>query len=202
MLSSGSGISSVAHQLSCFGVGFLLCLFTGGLLLCLTPFLWGKVSDLSTAPLPSACCDGSLFFNFAMLFDFGCCSLAQEMSFVDCYLLYFRQRLTTSPLLALLPFQPLSTVWRSAPCLSPLLRCAFSNSVPLLCVNFQFLVYCSVFFVCGVVSLPRGLCWFISGVGGGILYNTWCSPVGLLNVSQAGLEQVSGGGGSPPVFSV
>jgi hypothetical protein len=29
------------------------------------------------------------------------------MSFVDCYLLYFRQRFITSPLLALLPFQPL-----------------------------------------------------------------------------------------------
>jgi hypothetical protein len=40
-------ISSVVHQLSCFGVGFLLCLLTGGLFLCLTSFLWGKVSDLS-----------------------------------------------------------------------------------------------------------------------------------------------------------
>jgi hypothetical protein len=34
-----------------------------------------------------------LFFNFGILSDFGCCSVAQEMSFVDCYLLYFRQRL-------------------------------------------------------------------------------------------------------------
>jgi hypothetical protein len=50
-----------------------------------------------------------LFFNFAVLFDFGCCSLAQKMSFVDCYLLYFRQQVITSPLLALLPFQPLFT---------------------------------------------------------------------------------------------
>jgi hypothetical protein len=38
MLSSGTGISSVAHQLSCFGVGFSLCLITGGLFLCLAPF--------------------------------------------------------------------------------------------------------------------------------------------------------------------
>jgi hypothetical protein len=43
-----------------------------------------------------------LFFNFAELFDFGCCSLAQEMSFVDCCLLYFRQQLIT----CLLPVSP------------------------------------------------------------------------------------------------
>jgi hypothetical protein len=48
-----------------------------------------------------------LFFNFAVSFDFGCCSLAQEMSSVDCYLPYFRQQLITCPLWALLPFQPL-----------------------------------------------------------------------------------------------
>jgi hypothetical protein len=51
-------ISSVVHQLSCFGVGFSLSLFTGGLFLCLTPFLWGKIRDPS-------CCDGLLFvFQF------------------------------------------------------------------------------------------------------------------------------------------
>jgi hypothetical protein len=65
MFVSDSEISSVAHQLSCFGVGFLLCLFTRGLFLCLTPFLWGKVSDLSAGPLLSVCCDGLLFvFQF------------------------------------------------------------------------------------------------------------------------------------------
>jgi hypothetical protein len=32
-------ISSVALQTSCFGVGFLLCWLTGGLFLCLSPFL-------------------------------------------------------------------------------------------------------------------------------------------------------------------
>jgi hypothetical protein len=31
-------ISSVVHQVSCFGVGFLLCLFTLCLFLCLAPF--------------------------------------------------------------------------------------------------------------------------------------------------------------------
>jgi hypothetical protein len=36
-----------------------------GLFLCLTPFLWGKVSDLSAGPLLSACCDGLLIvFQF------------------------------------------------------------------------------------------------------------------------------------------
>jgi hypothetical protein len=85
-------LSSVAHQPTCSGVGFLLCWFINGLFLCLTPFLWDKVSVLSASPLLSACYDGLLMvFNFAVLFDFGCCSLAQEMSFVDCYLLYFRQ---------------------------------------------------------------------------------------------------------------
>jgi hypothetical protein len=76
------------------------------LFLCLTPFLWGKVSDLSAGPLLSVCCDGLLIvFNFAVSIDFGCCSLAQEMNFVDCYLPYFRQQLITRLLSALLPFQ-------------------------------------------------------------------------------------------------
>jgi hypothetical protein len=33
-----------------------------------------------------------------MSFDFECCSLAQEMSFVDRYLPYFRQQLITHPI--------------------------------------------------------------------------------------------------------
>jgi hypothetical protein len=36
------------------------------------------------------------------------------------------------------------------------------------------------------VSLPRGLCWLIPGVAGGMLHDAWCSPVGLSNVSKAG----------------
>jgi hypothetical protein len=44
------------------------------------------------------CC---LFFNFAVSFDFGFCCLAQEMSFMDHYLPYFRQWLITQTLLAL-----------------------------------------------------------------------------------------------------
>jgi hypothetical protein len=85
-------------------------LITGGLLLCLTPFFWGKVSDPSAGSLQSACCDGLLIiFQFSVSFDFGCCTLAQEISYVDCYLPYFRQQLITHLLWALLPFQPLFT---------------------------------------------------------------------------------------------
>jgi hypothetical protein len=97
-------ISSVAHQLSCFGVGFLLCWFTGVLFLCFTPFPWGKASDLSASCCQCVVMVCWLFFNFAVSFDFGCCSLTQEMSFVDHYLPYFRKHLITGLLLALLPF--------------------------------------------------------------------------------------------------
>jgi hypothetical protein len=65
---------------------------------------------------------------------------------------------------------------------------------------FRSLLYCSGFlFVCflqcggqsaqGVMLIsPRGGC--------GIPRNTWCSPVGLLDVSQAGLELASNGAGT------
>jgi hypothetical protein len=67
---------------------------------------------------------------------------------VDCYLSYFRQRLITLLLSALLSFQPLFT---ESSCEDQLLTPPpFSSTLsatppPLLCVSFQFLVYCSVF---------------------------------------------------------
>jgi hypothetical protein len=72
---------------------------------------------------------------------------------------------------------------------------------PLLCVSFQFLVYCSVFcfvyfFMVLGVSLPRGLCWFIPGVAGEIAHEAWCLLIGLSNVSKAGLEPASGSAGA------
>jgi hypothetical protein len=92
-------ISFVAHQPSCFGGWFSLCWFTVVLFLCLAPFLWGKVRDLSYGSLLSACYAGLLtVFNFATLFTFGWCSLAQEMSFVDRYLPYFRLSLSPTPI--------------------------------------------------------------------------------------------------------
>jgi hypothetical protein len=146
MLSSGSRISFVVHQLSCFGVGFSLCFITRGLFLCFSPFLWGKVSDLSADP----CCQHIvmvcwLFFNFAVLFDFVCCSLAQEMSFVDRYLPYFKQHLITLPLSAIMPFQPLFTehLCRDQ-LLAPPTFCGVILAAPPLCCV---LVFSSLFIV-------------------------------------------------------
>jgi hypothetical protein len=51
------------------------------------------------------------------------------------------------------------------------------------------------FFMVGVYSV-QGLCWFIPGVAVGILVLLICSPVGLLDVSQEGLELASCGMGS------
>jgi hypothetical protein len=37
--------------------------------------------------------------------------------------------------------------------------------------------FCLFGFFEGLVSLPRGLCWFIPGVAGGIPCDAWCLPV-------------------------
>jgi hypothetical protein len=86
-----------------------------------------------------------LFFNFALLFDFGCWSLAQEMNFEDCYLPYFMQWLITLPLLALLPFQPLFTESSHGDRLitPPPFSGVLSATLPLCCV----LVFSSLFIV-------------------------------------------------------
>jgi hypothetical protein len=65
-------ISSVAQQLSCLGVRFLLCWFTGGLFFCFTPFLWVKVSDL-----PSAI---SVLWWFAVCFSILQCHLTLDVA--------------------------------------------------------------------------------------------------------------------------
>jgi hypothetical protein len=202
MLSSGSRISSVAHQLSCFELGFHCAWLLGACFFASSPFFGARSVIHQLAP----CCQHVvmvcwLFFNFALSFDFAGCSLAQEMSFVDHYLPYFRQWPITRLLTALLPFLPLFTESLQGDQLlaPPLLQCAFSNSSLLLCVSFQFLFYFSVFFffAWGMgVSLPWRPCWFILGVAGRIPCDAWCSPVGLLNVSQAGLEPATGGAGA------
>jgi hypothetical protein len=140
-----------------------------GLFLCLALFLWGKVRDPSASSLLSACCAGLLIvFNFAT-FDFGCCSLAQEMSFVDCYLPYFRQRLITGLQSALLPFQSLFTenCYGDQLLALPSFSTVLTIPHPLCCVPFQFLVHYSVFFcvgwgsVCpgGYAGLSQGWLW-------------------------------------------
>jgi hypothetical protein len=112
------------------------------------------------------------------------------MNFVDCYLPYFRQQLIDHQLLALLPFQPLFTESSSGDQLL-----AFSNSAPLLCVTFEFLVYCSVFFVCvcvwggGEGQSAQGAMLVYSRGGWGILQ--YCVMLGAhLLVCQMSIKQV------------
>jgi hypothetical protein len=142
-----------------------------------------------------------LFINFVKSFDFGCCSLAQEMSFVDCYLPYFRQRLITHPLWALLNFLALFTeCWCGDQLFAlPPFSSALRAPHPLCCVflfSFLFIIiqFCFVFLwsmgqsVQGaILAYPRGSCG-----------NTACRLFAhlLVCVCQAGLEQASGGVGA------
>jgi hypothetical protein len=207
MLSSGSGISSVAHQLSCFGLGFSLCLFTGGWFLCLTPFLWGRVSDLSAAPLLSVRCDGLLiifqFFSVIwlwMLLTGSGYELCGPLPALFQAVAYHPPAFSPSAFPAFVYWK---LAWRSAPCSSPILRCTFSNSTPLLYVSFQFLVYCSAFLCVGGSVCP--------GEGVMLVYpwacfgnTTWClvltcwSAKCLPSRFGAGIWQCR----SPPVFLV
>jgi hypothetical protein len=156
--------SCVALELGFCCVGLLVaCFFASHL------FSWAR----SGICQPALCCKCVmlvcwLFFNFATLFDFGCCSLAQEMSFVDHYLPYFIHWLITCTLLALLPFQSLFTESSCgdqllAPPPSPV--CLWHPD-PLLHVLFSSLFVIQVFF-CGVggnsahgamLIYPRGSC--------------------------------------------
>jgi hypothetical protein len=82
------------------------------------------------------------------------------------------------PTVGLLPSQPLFTEKLHGGQLLALPPFSSALSVfppPLLCATFQFVVYYSGVFLQGGFSLPRGLCWFIPGVAGGILHDTWHS---------------------------
>jgi hypothetical protein len=121
------------------------------------PLFWGKVSQLT------ACCQHvvivqCLFFNFAELFDFGYCSLAKEMSFVDCYLPYFRQWLITHLLSALLPFKHLFTdiSHRDQLLVSPLFSSVLSASHPLCCALVFSRLFLQFFFFCRVSVCSGG----------------------------------------------
>jgi hypothetical protein len=91
------------------------------------------------------------------------------MSFVDCYLPYFRHWLITHLLWALLPFQPLFTEGSLTDQLlvPPCFSSALSATPPLCCVlvfNSLFIVQFSLF--AGEGQFAQGLCWFILGVDG------------------------------------
>jgi hypothetical protein len=184
-----------------------LCLITGGLFLCLVPFLWGKVSDLSAGSLLSECCDSLLIsFQFCsviwlwMLLTGSGDELCGPLPALFQVVAYHQPAVGPSVFPAFIYWKLL---WRSAPCFPRLLQCAYSNSAPLLCVSFQFLVYCSVFFFFAGrgISLPR----IYAGLSQGCLgKSTWCLV--LTCWSAECLPSRFGAGvwqhGSPPVFSV
>jgi hypothetical protein len=87
---------------------------------------------------------------------------------------------------------------RSSPCLSPLLQCTWCTLPPLLCVPFQFLVYHSGFLcVCGRGSVCPGGYADLSQVLLWVYHLPLiCSTIGLLDVSQVGLEPASGSWGA------
>jgi hypothetical protein len=124
-------------------LGFHCAWLLGACFFALLPFSWAR----SVLCQPTPCYQPVvmvcwLFFNFAVLFDFGCCSLAQEIGFVDHYLPYFRQWLITCMLLVLLPFQTLFTEMEISflPFLPSLVH--FQISCPLFCV-----LVCSSLFI-------------------------------------------------------
>jgi hypothetical protein len=87
-------IGSVFHQSSCFG-GFFCCFgLLGACFFDLCPFS----GAMSVIHQPPPCCQCVvmvcwLLFIFVLSFDFGHCSLAWKISFVDHFLPYFRKLL-------------------------------------------------------------------------------------------------------------
>jgi hypothetical protein len=207
MLSSGSGISSVAHQLSCFGVGSH-CAWLLGACFFAHPLSLGQ-AQWSVSQSPAV----SVLWWFADYFSILQCHLTLDVAH---WLRRWALWTTTCPIsgnglspACCWPFCLSSLywkfMWRSAPCSSPLLWCAFSNSAPLLCVRFQFLVIVhllSFFFVGGGSACPG--CY--SSLSQGWL-REYCVMLGvhlfgLTNIFQASLDLVSVSGASSPFFSV
>jgi hypothetical protein len=120
------------------------------------------------------------------------------MNFVDRYLPYFRQQPIARPLLALLPFQSLFTESSGGDQL--LASPPFSSALTapcLLCCMFLF----SSLFIIQVFFLGGWVCpWDYAGLSQWCLWEYHvmliCSPVGLLDVSQAGLELAYGDAGA------
>jgi hypothetical protein len=75
-------------------------------------------------------------------------------------------------------FQPLFTErsCRDQLLASPPFSGVLSSTLPLCCVSFQFLIYCSVFFFVGGVVAQGAMLVYPRG-GWGIPHDVWCSPV-------------------------
>jgi hypothetical protein len=139
---------------------------------------------------PAPCCQCVtmvcwLFFNFAVSFDFGCCSLTQEMSFVGHYLPYFRQWLIIQMLSAFLPFQPLFT---ESLCRNQLLVHHPFSGAPLATPSlFCVLVFSSLFIVQGFfLSAQKAMLVYSRGGWGS---TAWCLLLTCL-VCQMSPKQV------------
>jgi hypothetical protein len=125
------------------------------------------------------------WFADCFSFYFVCCSLDQELSFVDRYLPYLKQWLITHPLSALLPFWSLFT---ESSCGDPLLGCAYGTLPPLCSMFFFSSLFIILFFLWGggqsvqgaMLVYPRGGCG-----------STTCHLFAhlLVCVSHAGLSQ-------------
>jgi hypothetical protein len=139
------------------------------------PLSLGKVSDLSAGPLLSVCSDALLFvLKFCRAIWLWMLLTGSALWTFTCIFQAVTYRLpTVGP-----PAFPTFVYWKFVEICSlhlPLLHCDFSFLPCLLCASFQFIFNCSFFFCIGV-SLPKGLCWLISGVAGGIPCDAWCSP--------------------------
>jgi hypothetical protein len=152
------------------------------------------------------CYDGSLFvFQFCRAIWLWVLLTGSGDDLCDCYLPCFREWLITHLLLVFLPFQHFFTD-SSAEISSlplPLSPLHFQWSHPFCCV----LDYSSLFivqFFWWRVCLPRGLCWFIPGVAGGIPSDAWCSPVWSAEclADRFGVSGSCSSCSSPPVFSI
>jgi hypothetical protein len=154
----------------------------------------GQCCQPPTPGIMMVCC---LFFNFVGLFDFGCCSLAQEMIFVIYYLPCFREWFITHSVLAFLHFQYFFTdsLQRLAPCPIPLLWCTLKSYPSAVLVLVYSLLFIVQLFVCLFLqggSFCPGGCADLSWRWLGEFHVTHGAHLfGLQNVSQAYLELVA-----------
>jgi hypothetical protein len=130
---------------------------TGGLFICAPPSLVQvqcSFSPFCCLCVMTVCC---LFFSFAEQLGFRCCSLAQKMNSVICYLPCFREWLITHPPSCLSSVCLLIVPAETSSLPFPLPPVHLQHSRPLCCcARLQLSVCYSGFFFLGRgVSLPR-----------------------------------------------